>query len=258
MLFKTLSAAVFGIDAYVVEVEVDLTPKAGDSFAPTFTMVGLPDPAVRESRERIRAAINNSGFFFPIHRITVNLAPADVKKEGSSFDLPIAIGILGANGDIKREDLSDTMLVGELSLDGRVRSIKGALPIAVAASARGVKRLLVPEENAQEAAVVSGIDVYAAASLRDVVELINAERQAEAVKIDTEKMLLSLSQYADDFREVRGQAHAKRAIEVATAGSHNILLIGPPGSGKTMLARRVPTILPPLEFEESIQCTKIH
>src|SRR5947207_857792 len=160
MLFKTLSAAVYGIDAYVVDVEIDLTPKATDSLMPSFTMVGLPDPAVRESRERIRAAINNCGFFFPIHRVTVNLAPANVKKEGSSFDLPIAIGILGANGDLKKEELNDTLIVGELSLDGRVRPVKGALSIAVAARAIGARRLLLPEENAQEAAVVRGIDVY--------------------------------------------------------------------------------------------------
>src|ERR1700750_1887363 len=160
LLFKTLSAAVYGIDAYVMDVEVDLTPKAGGGLAPSFTMVGLPDAAVRESRERIRAAINNCGFFFPIHRVTVNLAPADVKKEGSSYDLPIAVGILGANGDLKREALSDAVIVGELSLDGRVRPVKGALSIAVAARTNGAKRLLLPEENAEEAAVVTGIEVY--------------------------------------------------------------------------------------------------
>ena len=258
MLFKTLSAAVFGIDAYAVDVEVDLTPRAGDNAAPVFTTVGLPDAAVRESRERIRAAINNSGFFFPIHRVTVNLAPADVKKEGSSFDLPIGIGILGANGDLKREDLNDTLIVGELSLDGRIRPIKGALPIAVAARAHGIKRILLPEENAQEAAVVTGLDVHPVASLRAVVQLLNSDTPPPPLRIDTENLLSSLSQYSEDFREVRGQLHAKRALEVATSGGHNILMIGPPGSGKTMLAKRIPTILPPLEFEEAIGCTKIH
>jgi len=268
MLFRTRSAAVYGIDADLVDIEVDLTPARGESDAPSsVTVVGLPDTAVRESRERIRAAINNSAFFFPFHKTTVNLAPADVRKAGASFDLPIALGILGANGDLGQTDgLPEVLSVGELSLDGRVRPVRGALPIAIRARDARIPHLLVPEENAREAAVVAGVEVYAAPTLRAAVELITALREGGAdpsrrprpVRAPAPEAPEYETAYDVDFREVRGQLAAKRALEVASAGSHNILLIGPPGSGKTMLAKRLPTILPPLEFEEALELTKIH
>src|ERR1051325_3794831 len=257
MLFRTLSAAVYGINADLVDIEVDLTPMRGESDAnPTVTIVGLPDAAVRESRERIRAAISNCGFFFPFQKITINLAPADVRKEGASFDLPIALGILGANGDLSEQNnLIHVLCVGELSLDGRVRPIKGALPIAILAREAQIKHLLLPDENAKEAAVVAGINVYPVADLRSALELVAALRSTNPpapLTIDANEILHQPAHYNVDFREVRGQLSVKRALEIASAGSHNILLIGPPGSGKTMLAKRLPTILPPLVFQHAL------
>ena len=224
MLFRTQSAAVYGIDANLVDVEVDLTPIRNETDTPSSVIiVGLPDLAVRESRERIRAAINNSAFFFPFHKTTINLAPADVRKEGASFDLPIALGILGANGDLgDAQHLTDILSVGELSLDGRVRPIRGALPIALRARQSQTKHLLLPDENAKEAAVVSEVNVYAVTDLRNAVEMIAAirsENPPEPIRVDPSHLLIHDDHYSVDFREVRGQQAAKRALEVATPPS---------------------------------------
>ncbi len=253
MLCKALSAAVFGIDAYIVEVEVDVSAGTGD-----FLMVGLPDAAVKESKERIRSAIKNCGLDFPFQKITVNLAPADIKKEGSSFDLPMAIGILGTTGTILKHNLQDYLFLGELSLDGSLRPIKGALSTAVAAQQKGIRRLVLPHDNAREAAVVNGISVYGLKTLPQVLDLINNTTVFEPIRVDPEVLLNEAACYSLDFKDVKGQFHSKRALEVSTAGGHNILMIGPPGSGKTMLAKRIPSILPPLTFAEAIETTKIH
>ncbi|MFQ5827726.1 MAG: YifB family Mg chelatase-like AAA ATPase [Candidatus Methylomirabilia bacterium] len=252
MLARVRSACLVGIEAQLVSVEVDVTPGL-----PAFATVGLPDSTVRESRDRVRAAIKNAGFTFPQERVTVSLAPADLRKEGSSFDLPIALGILAATGLVTRVPLEGCVVLGELSLDGEIRPVRGVLPVSLACRRQGALTLLLSPVNAIEAAVVDGVAVTAVQSLQEAVEFLNGERALKPLVVDPSRPLTQSADEDIDFSEVRGQAHAVRALEIAAAGAHNSLMIGPPGAGKTMLARRVTTILPPPSLDEAIEVSSI-